>query len=141
MNGDEIDPPDDTQLPLELVSATRRYTMDMDDGFSVNVRSVRMNAYLGDGRVDGEDVKVSVGRVSIPMAANLGDFLNYHTLDLAEGSNTIAFEVEFRQHPDDTSLGGRSVHTLTISREGDSQPDVPPESQSRPDPHRDGGRG
>lgn len=121
VNGDEIDPPDDTQLPLELVSATRRYTMDRDDGFSVNVRSVRMNAYLGDG-VEGEDVKVSVGRVSIPMAASLGDFLNYHTLDLAEGSNTIAFEVEFRQHPDDTSLSGRSVHTLTISREGNSQP-------------------
>ena len=125
VNGDEIIPPDDTQLPLELVSATRRYTMGLDDGFSVNVRSVRMNAYLGDG-VEGEDVKVSVGRVSIPMAASLGDFLNYHTMDLAEGSNTIAFEVEFRQHPDDQSLSGRSVHTLTISREGNSQPTFRP---------------
>ena len=120
-NGDEIDVPDGANVPLHLVSATRRYNLYKSDGFSVDVDSVQINAYLGDN-VNSEDVKVSVGRVSIPVATSEGDFTNYHTMELAPGTNTMAFEVEFRQHPDDLSLAGRSVHTLTINREGNSRP-------------------
>ena len=127
-DGDEITPPQGSRLPLELVSASRRYELNMDDGFSVDVHSVRMNVWLGDD-VSAADVKVSVGRVSIPVddtVRGFGGNDDYHTMGLAEGSNTIAFEVEFSQHPDDQSLSGRSVHTLTIDREGNSRPTFRP---------------
>lgn len=127
-DGDEITPPDGTRLPLELVSATRRYVLDRTDGFTVDVHSVRVNVWLGTG-VDADDVKVSVGRVTIPVdstARGFGGNDPYHTLNLVQGSNTIAFEVEFRQKPDATTLSGRSVHTLTIEREGNSRPTFRP---------------
>lgn len=122
-----------TTLSLMLDASIRNYTFTESDGFTVDVASVRMNAFVEDQTVrDNDDVRVSVGRVTVPITDEKilpGQEITgstYVDYKLDHGSNTLVFDVDYRVNSDDNTLNGESTHRLTINRAGNSVPTFRP---------------
>ena len=107
------------EIQLDLTSSDEPYTLDEDDGFSVDVHSVKIAVNLNEA--SASDVNVTLGRVEIPTTDTdgVGDDFVKHLL--VPGKNTLPFDVEFRVKASGDTFS-ESRHEVTIDRTGNSVP-------------------
>ena len=128
-NGDLMSASTST-VTFNLDASIKTYTLTEDDGFTVDVDAVRMNAYVENADVRAkQDVRVSVGDVTVPITdtkIDSGDEITtaagYVHKYLSAGPNSLTFEVDYREKHDAKTLAGESTHVLTIQREGNEVP-------------------
>ena len=115
------DPLSVDEVQLDLTSSDEPYTLDEDDGFTVDVHSVKIAVNLNGASED--DVNVTLGRVEIPTTDTNGVGDRFVTHRLVPGNNSLPFDVEFRVDPEsDADTFSESRHEVTIDRTGNSVP-------------------
>ena len=115
------DPLSVDEVQLDLTSSDEPYTLDEDDGFTVDVHSVKIAVNLNGASED--DVNITLGRVEIPTTDTDGVGDRFVTHRLVPGNNSLPFDVEFRVDPEsDADTFSESRHEVTIDRTGNSVP-------------------